>query len=139
MSQPGSMGDDTLREGETRSMLHTITQETRFTLLQNIIAHPHQMPSLAELEHINPSKARTTIVEHLEELIGAGVVERVEYEPNKSENDIPHVFYGLTDEGRQLLEEHRLFRAEDTLQQIYEQTNKPEKIRRYEDAPRPDW
>lgn len=122
----------------TRERLRVVTQRTRFVLLMNIIGHPAQLPSLAELEHVNPSKARSTLVEHLEELIETGVVERVEHPPNKAENDIPHVFYGVTAEGRRFLETHRLLEAEKTLQDYYEAVAKPADIARYEAAPRPD-
>lgn len=140
MSQPEPDAGATpeAADEQTRERLRVITQETRFVLLQNIIGHPHQLPSLAELEHVNPSKARSTIVEHLEELIEAGIVERVEYEPNKSENDLPHVFFGLTEEGEDFLEAHRLFRAKETLRHFYDAVTKPEEIERYETAPRPE-
>lgn len=139
MSQPGAEPGppaDPVDE-QTRRRLAVISQKTRFVLLQNIIGHPDGLPSLAELEHVNPSKARSTLVEHLEALIDAGIVERIEYEPNRSENDLPHVFYGLTEDGRSFLEAHRLLRAEDSLRHFYDAVTKPEEIQRYENAPRP--
>jgi DNA-binding PadR family transcriptional regulator len=49
------------------------------------------------------------------------------------------IFYGLTEEGREFLEDHNLLAAEETLQQIYETiSDKPEKMVKYENAPRPD-
>ena len=50
----------------------------------------------------------------------------------------PWKFYGLTEDGRTFLEEHNLLAAEETLQQIYETiSDKPEKMIKYENAPRP--
>jgi hypothetical protein len=49
--------------------------------------------------------------------------------------------YGLTEGGggREFLEAHNLLAAEETLQQIYETiSDKPEKMVKYENAPRPD-
>jgi hypothetical protein len=41
--------------------------------------------------------------------------------------------------GREFLEAHNLLAAEETLQQIYETiSDKPEKMVKYENAPRPD-
>jgi len=51
----------------------------------------------------------------------------------------PRKLYGLTEEDREFLEEHNLLAAEETLQQIYETiADKPEKMVKYEKAPRPD-
>jgi len=51
----------------------------------------------------------------------------------------PWKFYGLTDEGREFLEEHNLLAAEETLQQIYDTiSDKPEKMVKYENALRPN-
>lgn len=51
----------------------------------------------------------------------------------------PWKFYGLTDKGQEFLEGHNLLQAEETLQRIYETiSNKPEKMVKYENAPRPD-
>jgi hypothetical protein len=45
----------------------------------------------------------------------------------------------LTDEGQKFLEEHNLLAAEETLQQICDTiADKPEKMVKYENAPRPD-
>jgi hypothetical protein len=44
-----------------------------------------------------------------------------------------------TEDGRAFLEEHNLLAAEETLQQIYDTiSDKPEKMVKYENAPRPD-
>jgi len=49
------------------------------------------------------------------------------------------MFYSLTEEGREFLDAHSLLAAEETLQQIYETiSDKPEKMVKYENAPRPD-
>ena len=51
----------------------------------------------------------------------------------------PWKFYGLTEAGREFLEEHNLLAAEETLQQIYDTiSDKPEKMVKYENATRPD-
>jgi hypothetical protein len=65
--------------------------------------------------------------------------------PEKSERcqirrqGYPWKFYGLTEEGREFLEDHNLLATEETLQQIYETiSDKPEKMVKYENAPRPE-
>lgn len=122
---------------DERRTLNVVTQETRFVLLQNILGHPQQLPSLKELSYVNPSKSDGTIYEHLRTLIDTGVAVARELPSDERSRDLPYKFYGLTDDGRAFLEEHGLLRAESTLQEAYEAVEKPERIERYETAPRP--
>ena len=121
-----------------RQRLNTITQETRFVLIQNILSHPKQLPTLKELDYVNPSKSKSTIREHLEILIENGIVEERTLPKDERKRDLPWRFYGLTDEGRELLEEFDLLGAEGTLQSMYEMLETTEEIDKYAQAPRPD-
>lgn len=120
-----------------RERLAVVTQETRFSLLQDILGHPEQLPTLKELDYVNPSKSQSTIRQHLQRLIEAEIVEPVLLNEERRQNDRPYKFYGISDEGRAFLEKHGLLRAETTLQEIYAQVEKTETIERYEAAPRP--
>ncbi|WP_254546952.1 helix-turn-helix domain-containing protein [Halomarina pelagica] len=121
-----------------RERLHLVTQETRFSLIQDILGHPAQLPTLKELDYVNPSKSRTTIRQHLQRLVDAGIVEEAVLPRDRRRNDLPYTFYGLSEEGRRFLEAHKLLRAEETLRAIYAKVEKTDAVRRYEDAPRPD-
>ncbi|MFC4543607.1 PadR family transcriptional regulator [Halosolutus amylolyticus] len=122
-----------------RELLHFVTQETRFAIVTNILQHPDQLPSMYELEQLNPSVSDATVYKHVQKLIDAGIVEEVALPDDERQQGYPWKFYGLTDEGREFLERHSLLAAEETLQRIYETiSDKPEKMVRYENAPRPD-
>lgn len=121
-----------------RQQLNVVTQETRFSIIQDILGHPSQLPTLKELAYVNPSKSQTTIRQHLERLIEADIVEAIVLPRDQRRNDLPYTFYGISDDGRRFLEAHKLLRAEDTLRAVYEQVEKPDEIIRYESAPRPD-
>lgn len=121
-----------------RKRLNVVTQETRFVLLQDILGHPAELPTLKELDYVNPSKSQTTIRQHLQQLVDAGVVEEVLLPEDRRQNDLPYKFYGLSEDGREFLTEHGLLRAEETLTEIYNTIEKTETIQRYETAPRPD-
>ncbi|MBB6090836.1 DNA-binding transcriptional ArsR family regulator [Halobacterium salinarum] len=121
-----------------RERLNVVTQETRFALLQDILGHPSELPTLKELDYVNPSKSRTTIRQHLQQLVDADVVEEVLLPEDRRQNDLPYKFYGISENGRQFLEEHKLYRAQDTLREIYDRVEKTEDIKRYETAPRPE-
>jgi len=135
MSTPDypSGGIDTVRE-----RLNVVTQETRFSLIQDILGHPAQLPTLKELDYVNPDKSQTTIRQHLQKLVTEGIVEEVALPKDQRQNDLPYKFYGLSEEGREFLDEHGLLRAEETLGEIYSTIEKTETIQRYETAPRPD-
>lgn len=121
-----------------RRRLNTVTQETRFSLIQDILGHPSGLPTLKELDYVNPSKSQTTIRQHLQQLIEAGIVEVVELPENRRQNDLPYKFYGISEDGRQFLKDHKLLRAEQTLREIYDRVEKTAEIERYESAPRPE-
>ena len=123
---------DTVRE-----RLNVVTQETRFSLVQDILGHPSGLPTLKELDYVNPSRSQTTIRQHLQRIVDAGIVEKVELPEERRQNDLPYTFYGIREEGRRFLEEHRLLRAEETLRAIYDRVEKTAEIGRYESAPRP--
>lgn len=126
------------REQSKREKLNVMTQETRFTLVQNIIAHPEQLPSLKELDYYNPSKSESTIRNHLEKLIEHDLVAEFALPEDERARDLPWMFYGLTETARSLLEETQLLKAEETLQDIHEHLELTDEIKRYQEAPRPD-
>ena len=122
-----------------RELVHFVTQQTRFALITNILQHPEQLPSMYELEALNPSVSDATVYKHIQKLIDAGIVTAVALDDDQRRQGYPWKFYRLTDAGRAFLEEHNLLAAEETLQQIYETiADKPEKMVKYENAPRPD-
>ncbi len=121
-----------------RERLNVVTQETRFALLQDILGHPSELPTLKELDYVNPSKSQTTIRQHLQQLVDAGIVEEVLLPEDRRQNDRPYKFYGISESGRQFLEEHKLLRAQETLREIYDRVEKTDDIKRYETAPRPE-
>ena len=121
-----------------RERLTVVTQETRFALLQDILGHPSELATLKELDYVNPSKSRTTIRQHLQQLVDVGIVEEVLLPEDRRQNDLPYKFYGISESGRQFLGEHKLLRAQDTLREIYDNVEKPDDIKRYETALRPE-
>jgi len=126
-------------DSEARELVHFVTQKTRFALVNNILQHPDQLPSMYELERMNPSVSDATVYKHVQKLIDAGIVEEVALPDDERRQGYPWKFYGLSDEGRQFLEDHNLLKAEETLRRIYETvSDKPEKMIEYENAPRPD-
>ncbi|PGF13817.1 transcriptional regulator [Natrinema sp. CBA1119] len=122
---------------DRREVLNLVTQETRFILIQNIVAHPEGMPSLKEIVYANPSKSKSTIRNHLDKLMDAGIVEGVELPKDERQRDLPYRFYQLTQDGQNLLEKYDLLRAEETLQEMHSMLEKTPQIQKYMDAPRP--
>jgi len=126
-------------EMESRELVHFVTQQTRFALINNILQHPEQLPSMYELEELNPSVSDATVYKHIQKLIDAGIIKEVVLKDGQRRQGYPWKFYTLTDDGRAFLKEHNLLAAEETLQQIYDTiSDKPEKMVKYENAPRPE-
>ncbi|RNJ22628.1 helix-turn-helix domain-containing protein [Halosegnis longus] len=134
--------DDGLGNGENtapRELIHFVTQQRRFALINNILQHPEQLPSMYELEELNPSVSDATVYKHIQKLIDEGIVKELALDDDQRRQGYPWKFYGLTEEGREFLNDHNLLAAEETLQQIYETiSDKPEKMVKYENALRPD-
>jgi len=122
-----------------RDRLNVATQETRFQILQKIIGHPKQLPTRKELDYFMRDVSMSTIRNHLDKLIEAGVVAQVELPDDQRTRDNPHVFYGLTEVGRDDLEDANLLLAEDLAQEATLSVEVPADVERYLQAPRPEW
>lgn len=121
-----------------RRRLDVVTRETRFSLVRDIPGHPSGPSTPKEPDYVNPSRSRTTIRQHPGRLVEAGIIEKVELPEDCRQNDLPYAFYGISEEGRRFLEEHKLLGAKATLREAYDRVEKPAEIERYESAPRPD-
>lgn len=122
---------------EDREMLHVVTQETRFLLVQNILGHPKQLPSAPELAYLNPEKSEGTLHDHLKRLADIGMIEARTLSSDRRERDLPYKFYGISREGEVFLNQYDIFESDEKLHTIYERVEKSERIKRYESAPRP--
>jgi DNA-binding MarR family transcriptional regulator len=124
---------------ESHELVHFVTQQTRFALINNILQHPEQLPSMYELEELNPSVSDATVYKHIQKLIDAGIVKELALDDDQRRQGYPWKFYGLTETGREFLNDHNLLAVEETFQQIYNTiSDKPEKMVKYENAPRPN-
>jgi len=130
-----SINFETAEEMDTHELVHFVTYPTRFALINSILQHPKQLPSMYELEELNSDVSSGTVYKHVQKLIDAGIVNEVAlYEQRRQ--DYPWKFYGLTEDGHKLLKDHNLLDAASS--PIYEMiSDKPEKMIRYENAPRP--
>lgn len=133
---------DTAPEGfedpfaEQQRMRELLSQETRHLILQLILGHPAHLASLAELNYMIP-KNEAAILDQLETLKEAGILDVYVHEPNVSTRDLPSKFWGPTERGVEILYEHNFLRGVPVARAVYEETNKSERVRRHEDAPRP--
>ena len=66
----------------SRELVHFVTQQTLFALVNNILEHPDQLPSMYELEELNPSVSDATVYKHIQKLIDAGIVKDVALDDN---------------------------------------------------------
>ena len=125
------------RTATTWDALRAITQETRASLLADIVGHPEGMISVPELDYLNPDVKRSAITEHLRKLIDAGVVGKAELPAGERSRDLPYTFYYITDWGRELFDRNDIFDRERWREQ-YEKVEKTPEIREIEGMDRPE-
>lgn len=135
---PPSSGDveDSADSFDTWEAIRAVGQETRAGLLADIVGHPKGMPAVPELDHTNPRVGRSTIVEHLEKLVAAGVVGKAQLDPGERHRDLPYTFYYVTDEGRAFLDRNGVL-EESVWSAQYDRVEKPPAIREIEAMDRP--
>lgn len=117
--------------------MNVVTQETRASLIADIVGHPEGMPSIPELDYANPDVGRSAITEHLDRLADADVIERVEIPAGERSRDLPYVFYEITDEARRFFDRNEVFDRE-TWQREYAKLEKTDRIERIEAMDRPE-
>ena len=88
---------------ESRELLHFVTQQTHLGLVNNILQHPDQLPSMYELEELNPTVSEATVYKHVQKLVDAGIVTEVALDDDQRRQGYPRKFYGLTEAGREFL------------------------------------
>ena len=134
---------DTAPEGfedpftEQQRMRELLSQETRHLIVQLILGHPAHLVSLAEFDYMIP-KNEAAILDQLETLREAGILDFYVHEPNASTRNLPSKFWGPTERGVEILYEHNFLRGVPIARAVYEETRKSERVRRHEGAPRPD-
>ena len=74
---------------ELRELVHFVTQQARFALITDILAHPTQLPSMYEREALNPSVSEATVYKHIQKLIDAGVVKEVALDDGQRRQGYP--------------------------------------------------
>ncbi|MEZ3116059.1 hypothetical protein RYH80_09050 [Halobaculum sp. MBLA0147] len=122
---------------EQRRVYDLLSQETRHLILQTVLGHPTNLPSLGELDHLIP-KSTGAIDDQLDRLAEADVLACYTYEPNADSRDLPSQFYGPTGRGVEILAEYNYLRGLPVARAVYRNTRKPDRIERHESAPRPE-
>lgn len=133
---------DTATEGfedpfaEQQRIRELLSQETRHLILQLVLGHPAHLTSLAELDYMIP-KNEAAILDQLERLQEAGIIDVYVHEPNASTRDLPSRFWGPTERGVEVLHAHNFLRGVPVARAVYEETETSERVQRHEAAPRP--
>lgn len=117
--------------------LRLVLQQSRAKLLQQILAHPEECLSAAELDYRNPSLESSTVQYHLRKLEEAGVVERLKLPKGERKRDLPSTFWAVTAKGRRLLRQASLYEEIDHWRDLYERMERTPEIREIEAMPRP--
>lgn len=131
MTEPEDQANERNQE-----LVNLLTQKPEFMLIQNIAGHPSQLPSLAELRHVNPSRVQS-LPTHLDNLVRAGLVAEHVLPADERTEDLPCTFYALTAKCREVIATSDIRFQTETLREAYEMVEKPKYIQECENAPRP--
>jgi DNA-binding transcriptional ArsR family regulator len=118
------------------SHIRLVTQDTRAKMLCLIRGHPKELPSLVELNRLL-DEHKSTLYEHMELLIDAGLVSRYISDTKDDGSKSPYVFYGLTPMGYELQQSTNVFPDVETLKAEYKSLSDGVDIAGYADLDRP--
>lgn len=117
--------------------LRLVLQQSRAKLLQQILAHPDQCLSAAELDYRNPGLESSTIQYHLRKLEETGVVQKLKLPKGERKRDLPSTFFAVTRKGHTLLDQAGLTEELDHWRDLYARMERTPQIREIEAMPRP--
>lgn len=124
--------------------LRYVLQPTRLRLLQQILATDWGSLSPTELAFRNPGLSESTLRDHLRDMTRRErpITAKLTVEEGEREQGVPRTFYAVTEYGVELLEAVGMYEGVSLLYQLYENVDRPEKIREieaFEHRPEPDW
>ena len=124
--------------------LRYVLQPTRLRLLQQILATDWAALSPAELAFRNPDTSESTIRDHLREMTERerAITAKLTVSEGERRQGVPRTFYAVTKYGVELLKTVGMYEGISLLYQMYENADRPERIRKvekFEHRPEPDW
>ncbi|AGN02872.1 hypothetical protein L593_14680 [Salinarchaeum sp. Harcht-Bsk1] len=111
--------------------------EADVAILTGIVGHPYRMPTLPELCWAAGEHGRDLVKRRLNRLVEQGLVEEVTFEDGAPSPKLPDRFFATTDFGSHVLDRRLTPERQRALQESYAKLEKPDRILRYERAPRP--
>jgi len=125
-------------EMKSRELVHFVTQQTRFALVNNILQHPEQLPSMYELEELNPSVSGRPS-KHIQKLIDAGIVREVPLDDDQRRQGYPGSSTASQRRARPSSTNTISLAAEKPSNRSTRPSpTSPRRWSKYENAPRPD-
>ncbi|QLG61255.1 ArsR family transcriptional regulator [Halorarum salinum] len=132
----GTDGTGTDGEFDAWRALQKATDEKRAGILADVVGHPHGLPSVEELDYMNPPLSDDAVRRHLKALEEVGVVRERTLGVGDRLRNYPYKFYELTEEARELFDRNGLF-PEEAWRRQYRSVEKTARIRELESMPRP--
>lgn len=124
---------------QERELLHFVTGEERFRILQTILDHTHNLPTFFEICQFCPGLSQSSVDTRIEELVETDIVRRVAIPEDERTDGYPHEFYGVSEEGWRFLVNHGLLDAvERDSQWDTVELRDPTLLAKHEGAPRPE-
>ncbi|WP_135366315.1 helix-turn-helix domain-containing protein [Halosimplex halophilum] len=117
-----------MTESNLDSILAAVESTVRANILADIVGHPHGIPTLVEIDYMNPNIGRSELQNQLSVLEEEEVIKSVKHNQQ--------VFYYLTEQARQVFDENQIF-DEESYRAAYQEVTKPPEIIEVEEMQRP--
>ena len=111
--------------------------EADVAILTGVVGHPYQMPTLPELCWAAGGHGRELVKRRVHRLVDQAILEEIRFEDGSPSPKLPDRFFGTTNFGDEVLDRRLAPDRQLALQQSYARLEKPDRILRYERAPRP--
>jgi len=141
MGHDHSEAEDTASTDEDglkpRVALREVTDKNQADILVDIVGHPNGLPSVEELDYMNPHMSNDEIRNNLKTLIDADIVEERKFSPGDRDPNFPYKFYRLRGAARELFDRSGIL-SETAWNREYQSVKKTARIQEIEDMLRPD-
>lgn len=111
--------------------------EADVAILTGIVGHPYELPTLPELCWAAGGHGRDLVKRRVNRLVEQGLLEEIPFDDGAPSPKLPDRFFGTTEFGDTVLDRRLSPDRKRALQETYASLDKPDRILRYERAPRP--
>lgn len=133
----GGDGPGDLSEEQQR-LKELLTGEVRHSIIHIVLGHPEYLPSIEELDYFLTDVDLVDIRKQVGVFQDAGILTEYTLAEEDSQKDVPRTFFGVTEDGVEVLDKFNFLRGVPLNQAVIQATMTTDYIDTCLEAPRPD-